>query len=315
MSVFESFFRKENLAAQIISIVAACGLWYYVMTEQNPIQERTVEVKLTQINMPQDIMVFDVPERVQVKVRATRTRISEDLDKQIKAVVDLKNITEGQQSIAVSAQYEGGQIISVTPENISFYADTVSEKTVPVMTRIVGDISDDLTLGNSVITPSQATIRGATHRINKVNKVVAPVDVTDRRDSFYAESSLVAVSDDGYDVPNVRITPEKAVVEAAMVTQMLNVELPVELMMGGNLPEGVGISMVEISPKTARLTAPPSVVKKMKTVKTKLVDVSNITGSVSVAAELDLPERVIPENKNVTVRFSVERKDNEAKSQ
>ncbi|MDY6028970.1 MAG: CdaR family protein [Acidaminococcaceae bacterium] len=315
MNFLHGIFTKDNIIARIISVIAACGLWYYVMTEQNPVQERIVDVKLTQINMPQDIVVFDVPEKVQIKVRGARTRIGEDLEKQIYASVNFKNIVEGQQELPVEVSYDGGQVLSVSPARVSFYADTVSEKNVPVTTRIVGTVSEDMTIGNSVINPPQVTIRGATHRINKVNKVAAPVDVTDRHDSFHAESSLVAVSDDGYDIPGIKIKPEKVAVDAVMVTQMLNVELPVELMMGGNLPDGIGISLVEIAPKTVRLTAPPSVIKKIKTVKTKLVDVSNISGNTSVATELDLPDKVIPENKNVTIRFSVERKGNEAKSQ
>jgi len=40
MSFLDDLFRKENLAARIISLLVACGLWVYVMTDQNPIVER-----------------------------------------------------------------------------------------------------------------------------------------------------------------------------------------------------------------------------------------------------------------------------------
>ena len=56
--------------------------------------------------------------------------------------------------------------------------DTVSEKKVPVTTRIVGAVNGDMTIGSSIITPAEVTLRGATHRIDKVNRVVAPIDIS-----------------------------------------------------------------------------------------------------------------------------------------
>ncbi|MFR4384247.1 MAG: hypothetical protein ACLT4X_08455 [Phascolarctobacterium sp.] len=37
---------QENLLARIISLLIACGLWVYVMTDQNPIVEHNVEIPL-----------------------------------------------------------------------------------------------------------------------------------------------------------------------------------------------------------------------------------------------------------------------------
>ena len=59
-------------------------------------------------------------------------------------------------------------------------------------------------------------------------------------------------------------------------------------------------------PTSVRVTAPPSVLKELKDVKTKPVDVSKLTGSTVVAAELDLPEKVIPERRTVQILISVE---------
>ena len=50
MKFFEDLIRKENLPARIICLLVACGLWVYVMTDQNPIMERNVEVRLQQMN-------------------------------------------------------------------------------------------------------------------------------------------------------------------------------------------------------------------------------------------------------------------------
>ena len=42
MRFLQRLARKENLFARIICLLVACGLWVYVMTDQNPIVERSV---------------------------------------------------------------------------------------------------------------------------------------------------------------------------------------------------------------------------------------------------------------------------------
>ena len=309
MKFFEDLIRKENLPARIICLLVACGLWVYVMTDQNPIMERNVEVRLQQMNLPNHMMAFNVPDKVVVKVRGTRTKVSDNLENKIVATLNMKTATEGQQTIPVKVSFANGDVVQVIPSEVSVYVDTVSEKKVPVVTRIVGAISNDMTIGHSTITPPQVTLRGATHRIDKVNKVVAPIDVTDHQGDFQSESELVAVSDDGYDIPNMKIIPERVMVQATMVSQMLSVDIPVKLVMSGELPKGIIVTKSEVLPDKVRITAPPSMLKELKAINTKPVDVSKLEGSMVVAAELDLPEEVIPELRTVQIRLSVERKN------
>ena len=309
MKFFEDLIRKENLPARIICLLVACGLWVYVMTDQNPIMERNVEVRLQQMNLPNHMMAFNVPDKVVVKVRGTRTKVSDNLENKIVATLNMKTATEGQQTIPVKVSFANGDVVQVIPSEVSVYVDTVSEKMVPVVTRIVGAISNDMTIGHSTITPPQVTLRGATHRIDKVNKVVAPIDVTDHQGDFQSESELVAVSDDGYDIPNMKIIPERVMVQATMVSQMLSVDIPVKLVMSGELPKGIIVTKSEVLPDKVRITAPPSMLKELKAINTKPVDVSKLEGSMVVAAELDLPEKVIPELRTVQIRLSVERQN------
>lgn len=304
----EDLLKQENLLARIVSVIAACALWVYVMTDQNPIVERSVDVRLQETNLPETMMVFNIPDRVLVKVRGTRTKLMDSLGNNITATIDLKNVTEGQQNIPVIVTTHVGEVIDVTPREIAVYADTVSEKNVPVEPRVVGAMSSDMTIGNCTIKPAQVTIRGATHRIARVNKVVAPIDVTDHNDTFATESELVAVSDDGYDIPNMKITPESVLVSATMVNQMISVDLPVKLVTAGELPDGIVVTQTAVIPEKVRLTAAPSVVKKLESINTKPVNISGINGSTVLIAELDLPEKVIPQLRNVQVRISVEQK-------
>lgn len=307
MNFLKSLLSKEDLPARIISLVVAIGLWIYVMTGQNPIVERSTEIRLRQSNLPADMVAFNIPDRVLVKVRGTRIMVSSNLENEIVAKVDLQNVTPGQQTLPVEVNFEGGEVLSMSPQEISLFVDTVSEKNVPVVPRVVGEASNDMVLGESTITPPQVIVRGATHKLKRVNKVAAPINVTDHTGNFQTETELVAVGDDGYDVPHMRITPAKAQVVATMVSQMLSNEVPIKLVTSGAIPEGVVVTRAEIVPETIRLTAPPSVLAELKEVRTKSVDITGLDGSTALAVELDLPDKVIPEVRSVQLKISVER--------
>ncbi len=308
INFIKNLVRKENLPARILSLLIACGLWVYVTTGQNPIVERNFEVRLQQANLPENMMVFNAPEKVTIKLRGTRMNLSDGLENRIDASINLKNVTEGQQSLPVYVSVDNAEVISISPKEVSIYVDTVSEKTVPVTTRIVGALSKDMTIGNSVITPAEVTLRGATHRLDKVNRVVAPIDVTDHNGSFSSESDLVAVSDDGYDIPNMKIVPERVMVQATMVNQMISSDIPVKLVMTGEVPQGIVVTKTEILPATISVTAPPSVIGELKEINTKPLDISKLDGSTVLAAELDIPANALPQTRTVQVRISVERK-------
>ena len=117
------------------------------------------------------------------------------------------------------------------------------------------------------------------------------------------------MSDDGYDIPNMRIIPERGIVQSIIVSQMHSLDIQFKLVMSGDLHAGFLGTKTEIAPESIRVTAPPSVLKELKDVKTKPVDVSKLNGRTVVAAELDIPEKVIPERRTVQIKISVERQN------
>ncbi len=306
-----SISQKENLLARIGSVIVACLLWVYVSVDTNPVTERTYDVRLNQTNLPTKMTVYNAPEKISVRVRGSKTDMQNRSGADISATVDFKNVTEGQQRIPVKVRTKMGKIVAVTPAEVSVYVDTISQKSVSVLTRMVGEAPEDLTLGNVKIKPKMVVIKGATHRIDKVNKVVAPVDVTDKNGNFEAESELVAVSDDGYDIPNMVITPSRVLVSAALVPQMLTVELPIELVTTGELPGNKVIKATLIEPKKVNLSASPSKLKGVTIVKTKPLDVSKLISGATPIVELDLPEKAISDVRIIKVHLELVEKGKE----
>ncbi|MBQ5624240.1 MAG: hypothetical protein IIU95_00620, partial [Phascolarctobacterium sp.] len=278
-----------------------------VMMEQNPVIERYYEVPLVQKNIAQNMEIFNAPETVTVQVRASRLLLDDDAGKAINAYVDLKGVSEGQQKLHVHATFAKGEVVNILPKDASVFVDHTVEKTVPVVTSVVDNYDEDITVDSNGITPSEAVVRGASSRLSKISKVTAPVSIKDQRGNFQAESVLVPLDDNGKLVSDVHIIPDKATVDAVIVRKMVSAELPVRVVINGELPEGLHIAQMQVLPEKVRVTAPPSVLKNLKEINTKPIDITVLTGSMAINTGLEFPDKVIPAVNEVQVRFSVER--------
>lgn len=307
MNFLEDLFKKDNLLARIISLVVACFLWAYVMMEQNPVIERYYEVPLQQKNVTETMAIFNAPDVVTVQVRASRLLLDDSATTAISAYIDLKGVAEGQQKLPVNAFFSRGEVVNVFPKEVNVLVDHITEKTVPVVTQVVDNSDEDLTVDNNGIDPAYVTLKGASSKLSKIREVVAPVNIKGQRENFQAECVLTALDENDKPVTDVQILPDKAIVNAVIIRKMISEELPVRVAISGELQEGVSITQMQVLPEKVRITAPPSVLKKMEEISTKPIDITSLNGSVEVAAELDLPDKVIPDVRAVRVRFSVER--------
>ena len=198
-------------------------------------------------------------------------------------------------------------MVNILPKDVSVFVDHIAEKTVPVVTSVVDNSDEDITVDNNGITPAEVVVRGASSKLSKLNKVTAPVSIKGQRENFQAESILVSLDDNGKLVSDVHIIPEKATVDAVIVRKMVSAELPVRVVINGEVPEGLTVAQMQVLPEKVRVTAPPSVLKNLKDIGTKPIDITSLTGSTAINAALDFPDKVIPEVRAVQVRFSVER--------
>ncbi len=301
-----NFFDRENMLARVIAFLMACGLWMYVMNDQNPLVERSYVVNLGLRNVPNDMLVLNIPDKVRVKVQAQRAVLVDITDKEVTAYVDFADKNIGQQTLPVKAQFSQGTVLDVYPNNVQVYLDSVSEKTMEVDTRVMGIPASDFTLSKREVIPSNVTVKGAKHRIHEMERVVAPIDVSERENDFQVESTLIAMSKNGLEMPDLQIIPAKAQVKASLVRQMITVELPVVVETTGTLTGGMKLKRAISEPETVKLTAEPSILQNITEVKTHPVELSNFSTNSNIEAILLLPEKTMADTHTVKVHIEAE---------
>jgi YbbR domain-containing protein len=143
--------------------------------------------------------------------------------------------------------------------------------------------------------------------VDTVEGVIAPLDITERKDDFTAHVNLVAVGTDGIEMPDLTIEPAVAAVEAKMVHQLVTTDVSVKANLTGTLPAGLKLAKVELVPAQLKVTAPPSTLEKTTAIATAPVDLSKVNGNMAVKVALELPEGFVSDTHNVEVRLSVEK--------
>lgn len=169
--------ERDIWIARIACVVLACCLWLYVMSEQNPIMERDFIVGLSQRNLTEGMLVFNMPEKVSVRVRGPRTTLANLAPDSIAAQVNLNKLTVGTHTVVVSASFAKGEVVEVSPRTVSLFIDVSKEKIVPAVVKTLGKPATDVAVAKQVLIPSEVKIRGAATRLDVVDKIVVPVDV------------------------------------------------------------------------------------------------------------------------------------------
>ena len=103
--------NRDKWFARFMCVFIACCLWIYVMSEQNPIVEKEFAIPLASRNLAEGMIVFNVPEKVSVRVRGTRTALANMPESDIFAFVNLSKLSVGTHTILVNARFARGDIL------------------------------------------------------------------------------------------------------------------------------------------------------------------------------------------------------------
>lgn len=307
MTFFDDLFKKENIAARIISLLVACGLWVYVMTEQNPVVERYYTIPLEKQNLDENVEAFGMPASVNVQVRASRMVLDDKNKRDIKAYVNFAGTSVGNYKLPINIEFKNGEVLSINPKEVHVNIDTIKERELPVTIRVVDNHDEDLTIRNEGAEIGRAVIKGTSSSLESVASVIAPIDITNHRENFTTESRLMAVDANNIGVDDIRIVPETMETEVTIVRKLLTIDLPVKVSYMGDLPEGMDVADITYEPQTITVTASPSVLKNVKQLHTLPVDISKIVQGEKIVTNVVLPNKVIAANKVIHVYLNSER--------
>ena len=287
-------------------VLIACCLWLYVMSEQNPIVEKEYAVPLASRNLTEGMIVFNVPEKVSVRVRGTRTALANMPLSDIFAFVNLSKLSVGTHTILVNARFARGDVVQVTPPAVSLFIDVKKDRIVPVTAEIVGSPNKDFAVDSYLLTPSEVKVEGAATRLEALDKIFVPVDVGGRSEEFTMTQKPTAVAKDGMDMQDVTIDPAEIIVRTKLKKKIQTATVPVKIAYKGELAGGVKITSATVNPFKVTVSGSPSAVENLKELNLEPVDLEKITKNATVPVKIILPAGVSAARQTVDVDLTVE---------
>lgn len=312
----KSLMNKFTL--KILSLAIAVLIWLIVRNVQDPVIVQTFyDIPVTLVNesylsnnmkIP---LLIDGDDTVKVRIKAEESVIKELKKEDIVAQADMTQIymdaTPKMVPVEVTCKGIADDNITVTPRNIQVDIEnqTSVEKTIAVNT---GDTTPDkdYEVGSLQANPEKVTISGPESIINKIDKVVAKIDVTGMKESNVELDSELKIYDKNQDELSekqlsylnlVGVQDNKIKIQAQFWKVQKNVKIGSEY--SGSPQYGYEVDSVSVVPETLSLAGTDEALQKLAvegntlTIPASYIDVSGKDSDFDV--KVDISE-LLPEN-------------------
>lgn len=312
----KSLMNKFTL--KILSLAIAVLIWLIVRNVQDPVIVQTFyDIPVTLVNesylsnnmkIP---LLIDGDDTVKVRIKAEESVIKELKKEDIVAQADMTQIymdaTPKMVPVEVTCKGIADDNITVTPRNIQVDIEnqTSVEKTIAVNT---GDTTPDkdYEVGSLQANPEKVTISGPESIINKIDKVVAKIDVTGMKESNVELDSELKIYDKNQDELSEKqlsylnlagVQDNKIKIQAQFWKVQKNVKIGSEY--SGSPQYGYEVDSVSVVPETLSLAGTDEALQKLAvegntlTIPASYIDVSGKDSDFD--AKVDISE-LLPEN-------------------
>jgi len=300
---------KKNLTAKVIALIMAIILWVYVMNEQNPLVETSMEIPLEVRNLSNSIIAVDIPERVKVKVRGPRSLIVGLSSKDIKSYIDLKGLSDGRNTVKVNTTIPANvEVVEVNPENINFRLDSIASRQIPVEVNVNGIPAPGTVLGKTNYSLTHVTVEGPTELLNTATKVIANVDVTGKNTDYTVTEYLQLVDEKGKKVEGLTISPGQVTVSLSFTSATVKKVVPIKVNTTGAVAKNITLNPITIDPSQLEISGDAKLLASTEFIYTEPINVSNIEKNTEMEVKLQAREGVVFSKNTVMVNITVIKK-------
>lgn len=290
---------RNNRILMVLSLLISFGLWIWVAVEKSPVVQNIIS------DVPINLDLTDsVPEQLGLqifgdkdfKVDVTvsgKKYILASLDKSDITVTAVTNYVDSsgtktlQLKYAVADGSEDFDIISLSKSYIEVYFDMPKQVELPLQAEFTSDINslipENCILGDIVFSKPTVNVSGPASEINRINKVVANVNLTEKLEK---NTTLVPeikfVTEDGSKLVYSEIDAESRDITMS-IPILKKVTLPTSVTFK-NAPANFASDPLKytISPNRITAAVPIDLADTLKSIPVAVIDFADITKGINV---------------------------------
>ena len=301
---------RHNFLVKLFALVGAAVLWFFVMSDQNPMMDSSVTVPVTFMGTPERVRVTSNVPNVKMKLRGARSAFASVRREEIKAVLDLSDKEPGTHHLLVQTFLpQGLEVVSLKPEYVDVLLDPLVQQRQPLHMIPTGTVGTGFTVSRITPETDHVFLDGPETLVDTVNEVIGYVPLSgDRTVDFDLRVPLSAVDADGRAVSDVTLTPEEVSVHVQLARGLSKKVVDIRPVVEGVPAEGYAVTERRTEPTRLEIAGDAATLERVSALETEPISVAGLSGSVRRPANLVLPEGVTVTNRTVTVVISVVRK-------
>jgi YbbR domain-containing protein len=306
----------SSTTRKILSVAIAVILWFYVITEQNPVVLKDITIPVKIVNMEalnrSDLIMLEDPASYSVTIRIKGKKETLDLvnERTLTAYGDISgNTYSGAISIPViiNGIPDGASITNRSDHSIRVTLDKKISVQKTVAINITGNPILGLASLPAVATPTDVVLTGAESLINRVKMVKVDVDIAGANANVEKKLPVKLLDEAGKDVAGIQLdSPHVNVVIPISNTK----RVPIQLQLEGTPAEGYMIADQYVTPREILLTGEQSVLDSLNAITAKPMSINangaSPTSGYEVPVELELPAGVRLANPSEQIKAHVD---------
>lgn len=298
--------EENNLTPKILALIIAIILWSYVMDEVDPmttVEYRDIKVEYVNADELADkgLIILEPKEStISVEVAGKKSDMGKGKfsENNISAKVNLEDMVIGKNTVPVELKLINNisniRLVDYKPREVVFEIDQISEERKDVTHEIIGDLEEGYVLGDIEIEPSTIKVVGPKSYINKIHRVVAKIDLTDKKESFNKTVPLEILDIDDNEIKGLSREPSMINVSVPISKKQT---VPINLVTKNEAPQSYKVLEMTINPAEVAIKVNGKN-QDIKSINTKPIDINDLIGKTSHVVELDLPKGVELSNPN-----------------
>jgi YbbR domain-containing protein len=319
--------QKSRLISIIISLLAAIGLWIYVVTIVNPVRNTTLtHIPVTfsgedALRADQNLVITtgkDSTVSVNFYGKNSDLKKLEKNQSEITAVVDVSKIRTAKQytmgydlQLPASVQDSVITISSRSPSLISFTVESYVTKSFEIKTDVTGvEVAAGYMLDSAKLDYDAVSVSGPESVVNSIAGAQVAVSKTNLDKTVTQKADYTLVDADGNPVDKTQLTTDIDSVEVTLsVVKYKEVPLDVEFIDGGGATAS-DVSM-DINPSKITISGDSTVLDGINKIVLGNIDLSNTDNNAVVSFQIIIPDgaKNVSGEQQASVTVKIKNKD------
>ena len=301
---------RKKLTIFFISLLLAFGFWLFVTIGEGPESERVFNVNVTYRNMGEGLTMLEPLDKVEIKIRGNKQRISTIKNSSIVAYIDLKDLDTGIHNLEVEVEAPSFlKVVEIYPSRISVYLDKIVTVDKNIRIDFIGSLKTGLIIEEPEVSPNKISISGPSKKIETIRDVSITVDLT-TINSDITLTSIPKIKDGlGNDISGLSFNPSIVTINIKVKSILSSKVVPVIPNLTGELSGDFGIKKVSVSPSILTIFGKVDELKNIEYLQTEEIKIANLTESKIFNVSVILPANIeLKEENKISVQIIIEKK-------